>query len=54
MGDMEQTLAEIKQIADRIPTTMNPVVSSMVKTDMLRWLLYGIMPSYLTAEDLNR
>lgn len=54
MTNAEQTLAEIKQIADRIPTTMNPVVSSMVKADMLRWLLYGIVPPYLTEEDLQR
>lgn len=54
MTDAEQTLDEIKQIADRIPITMNPVVFSMVKTDMRLWLLYGVVPPHLPEEDLNR
>ena len=45
---------DITDIVKRIKPMGNPVISSMVKTDMRLWLLYGIVPPYLTEEDLNR
>jgi len=45
---------DIADIVKRIKPMGNPVVSSMVKTDLRLWLLYGIVPPYLTAEDLQR
>ena len=45
---------DIADIVKRIKPMGNPVISSMVKTDMLLWLLYGIVPPYLAAGDLQR